>query len=57
MTDFVLDPLPLRLGRAPHFEVLNAIIQPVTVAVMNVLVSSQRPTEVPGHHEAVLGDG
>lgn len=51
----VLHALPARLGGGPEFQVLQAIVQPVSVDVMDVLVAAKGSTQVSGHYQSVLG--
>ena len=50
----VLGSLALGLVYDPQLEVLDPVIAPVTVSVVDVLVLGQRPAEPTPHHQSVL---
>lgn len=52
----VLDPLALRVSCGPQFEVLDAIVRPIAVEVVDDLVILERAGEGARHLQAVLAD-
>src|SRR5215475_7129439 len=52
----VLDALPVWMAARPQLEVLDAVVGPDTVAVMDDLFGTQRSPEILGHDQAMFGD-
>ena len=50
----VRDSLTRRLPTGPEFEVLETVVQPIAVSVMNRFVWPQRAVELRGHYEPML---
>ena len=46
--------MPFRLHGRPQFEILWPVVQRVPVDMVHDLVVFERPSQHPGHHEAVL---
>ena len=54
MLHLVIDALTFRLHNRPKLEVLDSIVGPHAVAMMNELVRSKGPLQEHSHHQSVF---
>ena len=54
--DEVDDPLPLGVGDGPQFEVLDPVVEPIPISMMNHFVCQEWSTEVKSHYQSVFTD-
>ena len=54
--DDVSDPLPFGMGRGPQFEILDPVVEPIPISMMNHFVRYKRPTEMDGHDQSMFPD-
>lgn len=53
-SDLVLDPLARRVGTEPQLQILDAVVGPMSVEVMDDFIPSEGASEVLGHDVPVL---